>query len=92
MTKHNLTQTTLRRTALRVLGTFLGRLLERLLANVHEWRTRRNIERSLGHLSNFHLRDVGLIKADVEAACADSFDRSVSRALKSAAQNRMGNW
>ena len=92
MTKHNMTQTTLHRTALRVLGTFLGRPLERLLANVHEWRTRRNIERSLGHLSNFHLRDVGLIKADVEAACADSFDRSASCALKSVAQNRMGNW
>ena len=92
MTKHNMTQTTLNRTALRVLGTFLGRPLERLLALVHEWRIRRNIGRSLGHLSNFHLRDVGLTKADVEAACADSFDRSASRALKSTAQNRMGNW
>ena len=92
MAKHNMTQTTLHRTALRVLSTFLGRPLERLLALVHEWRTRRNIERSLGHLSNFNLRDVGLTKADVEAACADSFDRSASRALNSAAQSRMGNW
>ena len=92
MTKHNMTQTTLHRTALRVLGTFLGRPIERLLALVHEWRTRRNIERSLGHLSNFHLRDVGLTKADVETACADSFDRSASRAIKCAAQNRIGNW
>jgi uncharacterized protein YjiS (DUF1127 family) len=73
-------------------GTFFGRLLERLLACVQEWRTRRNIERSLGHLSSFNLRDVGLTKADVEAACADSSDRSASRALKSAAQNRLGNW
>ncbi len=62
MTKHNMTKTTLRRTALRVLGTFLARPLERLLVLVHEWRTRRNIERSLGHLSNLHLRDVGLTK------------------------------
>ena len=92
MTKHNMTQTTLNRTPLHVLGTFLGRPLERLLALVHEWRTRRNIERGLVHLSNFHLRDVGLTKADIEAACADSFDRSASRALKSAAQNRTGNW
>jgi uncharacterized protein YjiS (DUF1127 family) len=92
MTKHNMTQTALHRTALRVLGTFLGRPLERLLALVQEWRTRRNIERSLGQLSNFHLRDVGLTKADVEAACADSFDLSASRAIKSAAWNRMGNW
>ena len=95
MTKHNMTQTT-GRTALRALGTFLARPLERLLAHfpalVHEWRTRRRIERSLGQLSNFYLRDVGLTKADVEAACADSFDRSATRALKSAAQNRMGNW
>ena len=92
MTKHNMTKTKLGRTALRVPGTLLGRPLERLMALVYEWRTRRNIERSLGHLSNFHLRDVGLTKADVEAACADSFDRSASRALKSAAQNRTGNW
>jgi uncharacterized protein YjiS (DUF1127 family) len=92
MTKHNMTQTTLGQTARRVPGIFLDRPFERLLALVHEWWTRRNIERSLGHLSNFHLRDVGLTKADVEAACADSFDRSASHALKSAAQNHTGNW
>ena len=92
MNRHNMSQTTLGQTARRVPGTFLDRPLERLLALVHEWRIRRNIGRSLGHLSNFHLRDVGLTKADVEAACADSFDRSASRALKSATQNRMGNW
>ena len=77
MTKHNMTQTTLHRTALRVPGTFLGRPLERLLALVHEWRTRRNIERSLGHLSNFHLRDVGLTKADVDAF--DYYERAAIR-------------
>ena len=87
MTWRNMPQTTLGRPARR-----FNRPLERLLALVHEWRTRRNIERGLGQLSNFLLRDVGLTKADVEAACADSFDRSASRALKSAAQNRTGNW
>jgi uncharacterized protein YjiS (DUF1127 family) len=89
MAKHNITQTRPSRTAR---GTFLDRPLERLLALVHEWRTRRNIVRSLGHLSNMHLSDVGLTKVDIEAACADSFNRSASRALKSAVQNRMGNW
>lgn len=92
MARHNMTQTTLGWTALRMPGTFRGRPLERLLALVHEWRTRRDIERSLGHLSNFHLRDIGLTKADVDAACFDSFDRSASHALNSAAQNRRGNW
>ncbi|WP_168991713.1 MULTISPECIES: DUF1127 domain-containing protein [Mesorhizobium] len=92
MTWHNMTQSTLGQTARRVPGTFLDPPLERLLALVHEWRTRRNIERELGHLSNSHLRDVGLTKADVEAACADSLDQSASHALKSAAQNRTGNW
>jgi uncharacterized protein YjiS (DUF1127 family) len=92
MTWHNMTQTTPGQTARRGQGTFLHRPLERLLALVHEWRTRRNLERSLGHLSNFYLRDVGLTKSDVETACSDSFDRSASRALKSAAQNRTGNW
>ena len=92
MTKHNLTQTTLPRTSLRVRRIFSGLRLERLLALVHEWRTHRRIERSLCQLSDFQLRDVGLIKADVEAACANGFDRPASRALKSAAQSRIGNW
>ncbi|WP_143750613.1 hypothetical protein [Mesorhizobium sp. WSM4312] len=92
MTRRNVMQTTLGQTARGLPGTALDRPLERLPALVHEWRTRRNIERGLGHLSDFHLRDVGLTKADVEAACADSLDRSASRVLKSAAQNRTGNW
>jgi uncharacterized protein YjiS (DUF1127 family) len=64
MTWHNMPQTTLGLPARRLPGTFLNRPLERLLALVHEWRTRRNIERGLGQLSNFLLRDVGLTKAD----------------------------
>ena len=92
MTWRNMTQRTPGQTARRGPGTFLDPPLERLLALVHEWRTRRNIERGLGHLSNFLLRDVGLTKADVEAACVDRFDQSASRALESAAQNRMSNW
>lgn len=52
----------------------------------------REIERSLGRLSNSHLRDVGLTEFDLEAACADSFDRCASRALMSVAQKRSGNW
>jgi uncharacterized protein YjiS (DUF1127 family) len=92
MSWRNMTQMAPGQAARCVPGTFLDRPLERLLALVHEWRTRRNIQRELGHLSNFLLRDVGLTKADVEAACADSFDLSASRALKSAAQNRTGNW
>ncbi|BCG75384.1 hypothetical protein MesoLj113a_65420 [Mesorhizobium sp. 113-1-2] len=91
MTRRNAAQATLAQTARRVPGTFLHSF-ERLLAFVHEWRTRREIERSVGRLSNFHLRDVGLTKFDVEAACFDSFDRSASRALMSASQNRTGNW
>ena len=92
MSWRNITQMAPGQAARRVPDTFLDLPLERLLAVVHEWRTRRNIERGLGHLSNFYLRDVGLTKADVEAACADSFDRSAYRALKSAAHNRTGNW
>lgn len=91
MTRHNAAQATLTQTARRVPGTSLHPF-ERLLALVHEWRTRREIERSLGRLSHFHLRDVGLIKFDIEAACSDSFDRSASRALMSVAQKRSGNW
>jgi hypothetical protein len=92
MTMHDVMQPTLGQIARRVPGTFLDRTLEFLPALVHEWRTRHNIERGLGHLSYFHLRDVGLIKADVEAACADSLDRSASCALNNAAGNRISNW
>ncbi|MER9856306.1 DUF1127 domain-containing protein [Mesorhizobium sp. M7A.F.Ca.US.010.02.1.1] len=82
MTWRNITQTTLGQTARRVPRTFLDPPLDRLLALVREWRTRRNIKRGLGHLSNFLLRDVGLTKADVESACADSFDRSALARLR----------
>ncbi|RAZ91777.1 hypothetical protein DPM33_04595 [Mesorhizobium hawassense] len=91
MTRHNAAQAILGQAVQCVPGTLLDQF-KRLLAVVHEWRTRREIERSLGRLSNFHLRDVGLTKFDVEAACADSFDRSASRALMSVAQKRTGNW
>lgn len=39
-------------------GHSLADLARTLLALGHEWRTRRDIERSLGHLSNLHLHDV----------------------------------
>ena len=91
MTRQNAAQASLGQAAQRVPGTFVDPL-ERLLTVVHEWRARREIERSLGRLSNSHLRDVGLTEFDVQAACADSFDRSASRALMSVAQKRSGNW
>ena len=92
MTKLNFTKSTFDQIALLMPGTFLGRPLERLLAIVHEWRTRCDLELSLGDLSSFYLCDIGLTKADVEAACTDRFDLSASRALITAAQNRTGNW
>ncbi|TGP50688.1 hypothetical protein EN873_22655 [bacterium M00.F.Ca.ET.230.01.1.1] len=92
MTRHNAAQATLGETAQRVPRIILLDPFKRLLAVVHEWRARREIERSLGRLSKFHLRDVGLIKSDIEAACADSFDRSASHALASVKQKRTGSW
>lgn len=92
MAKHHFTKSTPYQAAQRMAATYLGRLHEHLLALVDEWRARRNIERSLSKLSNFYLRDVGMTKADVEAACSDSFNHSASRALMSVAQNRAGNW
>jgi uncharacterized protein YjiS (DUF1127 family) len=92
MTRHYMTQTTAGRTARLMPGTFPDRQVGGLLALFLEWRNRRNIERSLGQLSSFHLRDIGLTNSDVEAACADSLDRPAAHALKSAAQNRTGNW
>lgn len=49
--RQNAAQASLGQTARRVPGTFLHPF-ERLLAVVHEWRARREIERSLGRLSN----------------------------------------
>jgi uncharacterized protein YjiS (DUF1127 family) len=92
MTRHYMTLTTAGQAAAQAPGTLLDRPFDRLLAILQEWRTRRYIKRELGHLSDLHLRDAGLTRADIEAACADRFDRSSARALKSAAQNRTGNW
>jgi uncharacterized protein YjiS (DUF1127 family) len=83
-----MTRTTLNQTALRVMGASF----ERISALVQEWWTRRKIKRSLGNLSDFLLRDVGLTKADIETACSDRFDRCASGALKGVAQNCASNW
>lgn len=92
MTKQNLTKTVLGQSDVRTVDTLLDRLVRRLLAAFHEWQARRSIEGSLGHLSHDYLRDIGLTKNDVELACTDRFGQSGSHALKSAVQNRMGNW
>jgi uncharacterized protein YjiS (DUF1127 family) len=92
MISHSVSQPKLDQAARRVPGILLDRSLKRLMAVLDEWRTRREIERELGSLPNFHMRDIGLTKTVIEAACADSFDRSACRALKRAAQDRAGNW
>jgi len=92
MTRRDMTQTTSGRIIRGVAGTFPDRSRARLLAIADEWLSRRDIERGLGRLSDFHLRDVGLTKADVEAARAQGFDQPASRGLKRTARNRAGNW
>ncbi len=92
MNRHYMTLPTTGQAAPPAPGTFLDRPFGRLLAILQEWRTRRDIKRELGHLSDLHLRDAGLTRADIEAACASSFDRSSIRSLKRAAQRSAGNW
>lgn len=92
MAKQITMQTTLGWTAPLISGASAHPLVERLLAPIAEWRVRRSLEFSLGHLSEFHLRDVGLIKADVEAVCADGYGQSALSAISHKAQSRTGNW
>lgn len=92
MTGHDISQTAPGPTARRISGALIDRPLERLFALVHEWQARRRLELELGRMSDSYLCDIGLIRADLKAACGDSLGRSSARAIENTAQGHAGNW
>lgn len=92
MANRDLTQRSLIRSRRRALAGLFSPRRGRLYALVLEWQSRRKMACILGQLSSASLRDIGLTKADVYAACADSFNQPASLALATTAQSRMGNW
>jgi len=67
-------------------------LYTRLLAAFGEWRTRHAIRRTFAGASERELRDAGLIRSDVEAACGSPLSHSAASELRAAARGRAGNW
>ncbi|MBS9718891.1 hypothetical protein ACFFUT_04750 [Pseudohalocynthiibacter aestuariivivens] len=68
------------------------RLIGSCRASVAEMHTRRNINKSLGKLSSRHLRDVGLIPGDIDAANSASLSQEAVTDLGTRVQIRSGNW
>lgn len=71
---------------------FYRDMAARCLAAVKEVRTRRAIRRSLGAISDRQLQDAGLIRHDLEAACAQELSHAAASELTAAARRRAGNW
>ena len=67
-------------------------LADQCLAAIGELRARRAIRRALGTLSDDQLRDAGLIRSDLDAACEQPLSLSCALRLKAAARGKSGNW
>lgn len=61
-------------------------------AGVQEVRARNAIRRLLGTTSDRQLQDAGLIRHDLEAACALELSHLAASELEAAARRRAGNW
>ena len=72
--------------------TFPGRFAAQCLAMVKEIRARRAMRQSLGNISDRQLRDAGLIRHDLEAACALGLGHAAEPDLETARRRRAENW
>lgn len=68
------------------------RITDKFLAVIEELRTRSTFRRTLGNISDQQLRDAGLIRSDLDAACGHGLSHSAGSELKAAARSRAGNW
>ena len=62
------------------------------LAVVKELRQRSELRRSLGSISDRQLKDAGLIRGDLEAACSEGLSHGAAAELVAAQRHRAGNW
>jgi uncharacterized protein YjiS (DUF1127 family) len=72
--------------------SFSVRFAAQCLAMVKEIRARRAMRQSLGNISDRQLRDAGLIRHDLEAACALILRHAAGSDLETARRRRAGNW
>lgn len=63
-----------------------------VLLRLGEWSRRRHVKASCGPLSDALLRDIGLIREDVEAALDMPLDQNASDKMMREAMARAGNW
>lgn len=72
-------------------GPLYGRMSE-FLGALKELRMRSALRRSLGNVNDRLLQDVGLVRHDLGAACADGLSHAAAAELEAAARRRAGNW
>lgn len=75
-----------------LLSTTIRRLTDKCLAMIEELRTRNTIQQTLGSVSDRQLRDAGIIRNDIDAACGHPLSHSSASELRAAARGRTGNW
>jgi uncharacterized protein YjiS (DUF1127 family) len=73
-------------------SAFHRHIAAQCLAIVEEVRVRIAIRHSLGNISDRQLQDAGLIRHDLEAACARGMSHSAASDLEAAARRRAGKW
>jgi uncharacterized protein YjiS (DUF1127 family) len=71
---------------------FLVRLIDRCIESAREMHTRRNINKSLEHLSSEKLRDIGLIPDDIASINSAPLAEEAATELKVKALRRTTNW
>ena len=70
----------------------IRRVVDKCLVMIDELRARNSIRRTLGSVSDRQLRDAGIIRNDIDAACHHSPAHSSASELRAAARGRTGNW
>lgn len=73
-------------------SAYFRHIFVQLLEAIRECRAGSAIRRSLGAISDRQMRDAGLIRYDVEAACSRELSHPAGSELKAAARRRIGNW
>ena len=70
----------------------LSRMVQTIRAWISEFRIRRRLRNELANLSNQILRDIGMIRDDVQVSCNWSLSRDAVDELCKIANTRVGNW
>lgn len=69
-----------------------GTIIAHAISMIHEWRARSAMRMTLGGATDEQLRDVGLIRQDIEDACNLPLAQSAGEAIRTAARLRSVKW